>query len=326
MQVAIKTVKYAVATFIAIFIAQWLQLDYAVSAGIIAILSLAETNRATIVYIGNLSLTIILGLITATLIFQLFGYHIWVFALFLAIVYPISVFLKSDRAIAPCAVSVSHLFVEQTTEFSWLMNEVLLLVIGAGIAMLVNLYQPSMKPRMEKIRKEVEYRMQNILRELAVALEQPDLFHELTDQLDQLENEIIAGLALANMERANQLKQNSFYFIEYFEMRKEQLAVLFEMEDSLQELTIKTNQNTALAAFLKHISEELHEKNPAYSLRRELEKLMSDYRHSELPRTREEFESRAILFEILTDCRKFLKIKSDFYARLRVLRRYDQLG
>ena len=45
MRVAIKSAKYAVATFIAIFLAQWLGLDYAVSAGVIAILSLAETSK-----------------------------------------------------------------------------------------------------------------------------------------------------------------------------------------------------------------------------------------------------------------------------------------
>ena len=48
MRVAIKSAKYAVATFIAIFLAQWLGLDYAVSAGVIAILSLAETSKKTV--------------------------------------------------------------------------------------------------------------------------------------------------------------------------------------------------------------------------------------------------------------------------------------
>lgn len=322
MQVAVKTAKYAVATFLAIYIAQWLQLDYAVSAGIIAILSLAETNKATILYIGNLTLTMIISLIVATLVFTAFGYQIWAFALFLAIAYPLSVFLKSSQAIAPCAVSVSHLFLEQTTEFSWLMNEMLLLVIGAGIAMLINLYQPSVKPKMEKIKLSVEDALKGILMSFAEMLTQPDdYFSNVTEQLDELEISLSKGQELANTERANQFDTETIYFAEYFEMRAEQLQVLYEMEAGLRNLKASTDQNKALAEFLKHIADELHEKNTARKLQYELESLTIDYRHTELPRSREEFESRAVLFELLTDSRKFLKIKNDFYERLRLLKR-----
>lgn len=325
MQIIIKTLKYAVATFAAIYIAQWLQLDYAVSAGIIAILSLAETNKATIVYIGNLTLTMLMSLLVATVVFNMLGFHILTFAIFLAIAYPLSVLLKSHSAIAPCAVSVSHLFLEQTTAFSWLMNEMLLLIIGAGIAMLVNLYQPSGLLAMEKIKGDIEAQMQAILIGMAGALNQPGVFFDMTDQLDRLESDISKGLRLANTESANQFNAETANIREYFAMRKEQLAVLFDMEEGLHKLTSETEQNYALANFLKHVGEELHEKNPAQQLQRELEKLTDAYRQSDLPRTREEFEARAILFELLADCRKFLKIKNDFYARLRIIRRHTQM-
>lgn len=65
----IKALKYGVATFFTIFLAQWLHLDYAVSAGIIAILTLADTNQQTVHYIGNISLAMVLSLTVASLLF-----------------------------------------------------------------------------------------------------------------------------------------------------------------------------------------------------------------------------------------------------------------
>jgi Predicted membrane protein len=50
------------------------------------------------------------------------------------------------------------------------------------------------------------------------------------------------------------------------------------------------------------------------SLLEDIDKLYKVFRDSELPKTRKEFESRAILYYILTDFEKFLLLKRDFYV------------
>lgn len=322
MNVFIKSVKYAVATFIAIFLAQWLGLEYAVSAGVIAILSLAETSRKTIQYIGNITLTMILSLLIATILFNLFGFEIWVFSLYLLITYPISVFLKSDNAIAPCAVFISHLLLEQATDFNWWVNEMLLLVIGVGVALIVNLYQTSASGQMNQVKDEIEQLMQAILTSLADKME--DASHEdflLYEQIDQAYDLAKQGQYLAMKETENDLSdENNNYYNNYFDMRSSQLIILFDINDSLDNIYESTDQTHDLSSFFRHVSQELSEFNTAAKLRKELDQLKDDFRQSALPQTRKEFEARSILFDILLDCEKFLTLKYEFYKNTQKLK------
>ena len=315
MPIAIKSAKYAVATFIAIFLAQWLGLDYAVSAGVIAILSLAETSKKTVQYIENLTLTMILSLLIATILFNIFGYEIWVFSLYLLITYPISVYLKSDNAIAPCAVFISHLLLEQTSDFNWWINEMLLLVIGVGIAVIVNLYQTSESGQMNKVKVEIEAEMQTILNQLADKMDtshhQNYLLYEHIDQAYELAKH---GEYLAMKEAENNISgESQIYYQNYFSMRSSQLIILYDINNSLDNIFESTEQTYDLSDFFRHVSQELSEMNTAAKLRNELAQLKTRFRMQPLPQSRNEFETRSMLFDILLDCEKFLNLKYEFY-------------
>lgn len=315
MRVAIKSAKYAVATFIAIFLAQWLGLDYAVSAGVIAILSLAETSKKTVQYIGNLTLTMILSLLIATILFNIFGYEIWVFSLYLLITYPISVYLKSDNAIAPCAVFISHLLLEQASDFNWWINEMLLLVIGVGIAVIVNLYQTSASGQMNKVKVEIEEEMQIILNQLADKMDTPHhQDHLLYEHIDQAYELAKHGEYLAMKEAENNISgESQIYYQSYFSMRSSQLIILYDINNSLDNIFESTEQTYDLSDFFRHVSQELSEMNTAAKLRNELEQLKARFRMQPLPQSRNEFETRSMLFDILLDCEKFLNLKYEFY-------------
>lgn len=315
MPIAIKSAKYAVATFIAIFLAQWLGLDYAVSAGVIAILSLAETSKKTVQYIENLTLTMILSLLIATILFNIFGYEIWVFSLYLLITYPISVYLKSDNAIAPCAVFISHLLLEQASDFNWWINEMLLLVIGVGIAVIVNLYQTSESGQMNKVKVEIEAEMQTILNQLADKMDtshhQNYLLYEHIDQAYELAKH---GEYLAMKEAENNISgESQIYYQNYFSMRSSQLIILYDINNFLDNIFESTEQTYDLSDFFRHVSQELSEMNTAAKLRNELAQLKTRFRMQPLPQSRNEFETRSMLFDILLDCEKFLNLKYEFY-------------
>lgn len=313
MEVSVKSVKYALATFIAISFAQSIHLQYPVTAGIIAILSLAETNKATGRYIKQITIAMLVSLFVARLLFTIMGYQVWVFSLYLLIAYPMTVKLKSQRAIAPCAVSVSHLLLEQTVVWPWLVNEFLLLVIGTGVAMFVNLYQPSKSKKIEAMQVTVETEMKKVLNTFSHSLANGDACFEGATSLDKLSDNIRHALTLVEVESENRLTRNFKYYYQYFEMRNAQLRLLYEVNESLCEVGSAIPQHQALAKFLKHTSEQLQEKNPAVALEIELREIYRHYENESLPESREEFEERAILFEILRDCQSFLHLKRRFY-------------
>lgn len=315
MPVAIKSAKYAVATFVAIFLAQWLGLQYAVSAGVIAILSLAETSKKTVQYVGNLTLTMIMSLLIATILFNIFGYEIWVFSLYLLITYPVSVYLKSDNAIAPCAVFISHLLLEQASDFNWWINEMLLLVIGVGVAVIVNLYQTSASGEMHQLKGQIEGEMQTILNQLADKMDSPQ--HQdylLFEHIDQTYALAKQGEYLAMKDEENNISNDQQnYYQNYFAMRSAQLIILYDINNSLDNIFESTDQTYDLSDFFRHVSEELSETNTAAKLRNELDQLKTRFRQQSLPQSRNEFETRSMLFDILLDCEKFLNLKYEFY-------------
>ena len=66
---------------------------------------------------------------------------------------------------------------------------------------------------------------------------------------------------------------------------------------------------------MEKLAEEFHELNNVESLLIELNELYEFFRKEKLPSTRDEFENRAILFNILIDLEHFLKIKRSFIEK-----------
>ena len=72
------------------------------------------------------------------------------------------------------------------------------------------------------------------------------------------------------------------------------------------------DQMKNMSIFLKRVAEDIRENNDCKELLYGLEKLKLQYKEMELPKTREEFENRAQLLNLLNDMEDFLNIKRNF--------------
>jgi len=91
MTVSLRAIKIALATTIAILIAQAFQLEYSVSAGVVAILSVLDTKKSSVIIAFQRVGSTILALGVATILFQLVGFNTIVFGFYLPDLYPFSV-------------------------------------------------------------------------------------------------------------------------------------------------------------------------------------------------------------------------------------------
>ena len=137
MTVSLRAIKIAFATTIAILIAQAFQLEYSISAGVVAILSVLDTKKSSVTIAIQRVESTILALGIATILFQLLGFNTIVFGLYLLIYIPLAYKFNVEVGIAPCSVLVSHLLLEQSTSIAWLTNELSLMVIGVWICTLL---------------------------------------------------------------------------------------------------------------------------------------------------------------------------------------------
>ena len=314
MSISQRTIKLILATCLACLVASFLDLSSAVSAGIIALLSLSDTRRSTLKLAHNRFFSMILALTIGVLAFQLLGFHLWSLGLYLALYIPIAYKMGLEIGITPSSVLVGHLLVQESISLTLLINEFLLFAIGTGFALLVNLYMPSREEEISHYYTLVEEKLKNILLRFNYYLSRGDGRNkaQLVDELDSLLEE---ALRLVYLDHSNHLFHQTDYHIHYFEMRQSQSRILRNMAQQINTCQLAASETLILAQLFSKIAGQLSQTNPASSLLDDIERFLEVFRNRSLPKTREEFETRATLLQLLREAKTFIQVKVDFYQK-----------
>ena len=99
-------------------------------------------------------------------------------------------------------------------------------------------------------------------------------------------------------------------------MRKQQAQILQSIYEKMEDIPASNTQSEIISDFLLHIADALKETNKGQALLDRSSQLFETFRQSPLPVTREEFETRAILYLLLKDIEYFLKLKIRFASSL----------
>jgi uncharacterized membrane protein YgaE (UPF0421/DUF939 family) len=312
----VKIIKIALGSTIAILIAYLLNLHYAVAAGVIALLSIQDTKKATLQMAIKRVLAFIVTCGIAYIVFYLFSFTPIAYGIYLLMFSFFCIFFKMQDALAMNAVLATHFLLEKSMGIEIITNEALLLLIGAGIGILINLYIPNNVRQIRKTQKKIEECLKLALTELAQRIEQTEKIEEPKACKVTLKKNIKEGMEHAYVNMHNTFFQDSRYFIMYMGMRKQQSYVLKEMYEKADTLTMVTTQSHVIADFIRMVEETLSESNNTERLLLEEKLLMERCQNDLLPVTREEFETRAILYILLMNFRMFLTIKKDFVDSL----------
>ncbi|EGJ26533.1 aromatic acid exporter family protein [Streptococcus porcinus] len=307
-----RTIKMVVTTILAILIAESLQLTYAISAGIIALLSLHDTRKTSLKVARERLFAFFLAFCIAFFSFTVFGFSMLAFTVYLSFSIPILYLLKLESGLVPITVLVTHLLVFKSLNFQILSNEFLLFIIGTSTALLGNAYMKTPKKEIQQYHVIIEKELKDLLFQLESSL----LTHfdnRLYHSLEQLEDLLGEALVLVYRDSHNQVFQQTNYHVHYFEMRRHQLRIVDKMVKSCKKITERNRQSILLAHFIHETAEQLSETNSALTLREDISLLLETYRQGELPKTRLEFENRSQIFQILQDLEQFILEKIEFY-------------
>ncbi|WP_099810351.1 aromatic acid exporter family protein [Streptococcus suis] len=312
MSLSLRTIKLIFATVLAIYLATALGLSYATAAGIIAILSVLDTRMSSFKMARNRLFSTLLALTIAVLTFALFGFGIWTLGIYLALYVPLAYRFNWEAGIAPSTVLVTHLLLEQDISLIFLGNELALFLIGAGLALFFNLYMPSQEKKIQAYHDQVEDLLKQILLRFEAFLLNGDGRNEaeLITQLDQTLDE---ALKVVYLDRHNQLFQQTNYQVHYFEMRAAQNKILRTMAGNINKCLLEGRENVILSSLFERTAQQLSRENSAKELLLDIELFHATFRERPLPQTREEFETRATLFQLLHDMEAFIRLKVDFY-------------
>jgi len=307
-----KTVKMALSATIAIIISNYMGLQFGVTSGIIAILSIQDTKKEALLVGGKRIISSTVAILLSYALYVLLGNNPIVFGLFLLIFIPTTQVLKISEGMVIGAVLSTHLLMSTNINVSWIINEAGLTIIGIGIAMVFNLYSISLEDNFEKNKERIEDYFRAIISDMAVSL--------VTQAVPVYEQEVFLSVeklikntkVMAQIINNNHLFKNNDYYVSYIDMRTIQLEAIKRMQRHFLRFYMKYDQTRILSEFTNDVAMNIHEDNDCIELIDKLNLLRKDYKNMELPKNRTEFENRALLFQFLNDLEDFLIIKKEF--------------
>lgn len=306
--------KMAISATIALIIGNILGLQYATVGAVIAILSIQDTRKKALIISYKRIVACSIGILISVILYSVLGNGALIFALFLIILIPITSRLKTQEGMVPAVVLSTHFLVANHITIALIFNEILLMIIGIGVAAIANIFMPSLEDKFKYDKEWIEEHYRIIISKMSKSL----ITHTVDINEQKLINEVEKKL-YESKETAYKIVNNNFfksssYYTDYINMRINQFDIIKRMRVHFQRFNIPVEQMNIMADFTLCVAENISEMNNCKSLLRDLDILRNEFKKMELPKTREEFESRAQLLQFLNDMEEFLLIKRNFFT------------
>ncbi|NMO97079.1 aromatic acid exporter family protein [Paenibacillus lemnae] len=304
----IRIIKTAIATLLAILITDAFNIPGATSAGLLAILGVDVTRKRSLRSVSSRFFASILGLMFASVLFQLLGYHYWVLALYILIAFPAISKANFKEGIVTSSVVVFRVFSEQELDLHIFWTQIELLVIGLGSAMLVNMaYMPKGDERLTAIRREVDGLFSAIFKQISLTLTQASHVWD-GKELIEANQAVQRGVTESNRALENQMLHPDLAWNVYFYMRKEQLDNIQAMMHLVSQIYEKLPTGEFAAELFDQMSKDVIAEEYTGKTEKLLQTVKLKFQQMDLPQTREEFEVRSAILQLCRELESFLRI------------------
>jgi len=309
-------IKIMFAFTIAILLAWLLGLPGVVTTGILAIISIHPTKTDTVLIMIRRLISAVIGFSFALLVFELFGYTLLMYTI-IGVVFTIFSYVTTlGVGVVPTLVLLGTLLGHGSYDPVVLLQTSLMLIISIVVSALVTfLYPSSATKALELYAAKTDAVLKQMLTLFQTALTTPNNqipYQDAYAQLDITGKALISEAEITNKDFLFG-QDNSLYA--YLKMRQSQMNRVRRLFRLLQSIEAPTPFAQGILDFITELIPAIGAVDKATALRTQLLLLTKDYRQKPLPKTREEFELRAILFQMLFELDYFLSIKIQYHQQ-----------
>lgn len=322
-RIGYRTIKTALGTTISILLAQAIGLNNFASAGILTILCIKPTKVKSIKASWDRVLACIIAMGFSALFFEGITYHPVTIGLMLLFFIPTAVMFKAQEGIVSSSVIILHIYSAGNVTAGLLINELGIIIIGVGMALLMNLYMPSVERKLLEYQKELEENFRKIMLEIVNYLRTSDNSWggmELT-KTGKLIDE---AKALAFRDVENHFRRNENLYYHYFKMREKQFEIIERILQLVASLPVTVVQGKMIADFMEELADYISPGEVPQNFLEKLLEMRSQFQNMELPKTREEFEVRAALLQLTKEIEQYLTLKNSFKILKRAKKKYKK--
>jgi len=309
-----RAIKIAVGSSAAIYIANLFHLDYDVSAGTIALLTIVTTKLETIKLSFYRVVTLIFSICMAWLVFEHIDNEWAAFGLFIFVLVMVTDILGWGATLSVNAVIGTHFLTRLEFSRQFILNEILLVLIGITIAIVLNLFNNNASSHRELIlhMRLTEKQLQAILKEMASYLLCQNMKEDVWEDIRRLETELKQYIIDACEYQYNTFSSHPQYYIDYFEMRMQQCNILDILHNEVTKIRSMPKQAKIVADYMLYMKDYVIEINYAEAQLEQLYLIIDNMKQEPLPESSEEFESMALLYHVMMDLEEFLMFKKRF--------------
>lgn len=320
MHVGGRVLKTALAVTISIYLAQQLGMERVVLAAIVAVVAVQRTfYHSLLESLAKLG-SVVLGVILGSIFGHLFGVTPLAYGLATFVVILICLKLGwQDNIILISVTAITVIFSSTHSLISYSLEQVLTALLGAGCALGINyLFTPNHRQEVTKRLLKAEEGLRRLMDLIIKEVVEPGCDDTGFDELvSRLKEDIGEGMAMAKLLREEQRfvitrETPSDRYRQAFQVFESQLDRLEEMHHLARRMPVEVPQAEPLVKLFRVVQKiqynRLRGKRALYSkMERIIENLDRRSAEMELPCTREEFVSRASLFHLLQEIKRYYR-------------------
>ncbi|MCG2221262.1 aromatic acid exporter family protein [Staphylococcus epidermidis] len=309
-KIGFRTVKTAVGMTLGVIICKLLGLDNYASSAILVVLCIKHTKMHSVQAILSRLVSCLLILFLGSAIFSLLGQHAFVLGLIVLLFIPLTVVLNVQEGVITSCVILLHVFNAKAINGHLILNEIMLLIVGLGIAFLMNLMMPSLDKKLNHFKQDIENQITEIFNIFSHACSMHN--DHLNIKFDSLLLNIKKAKSLAFRDVKNHFVRNENSFYHYFDMREEQVELLKRMTSLLEKINTDDPILEKISQLMYEIGSNVNSNDYTALRLHSLYEIRLSLDDLPLPTTHETLNSRAHIIQILNELEEYLNIKSQF--------------
>ena len=309
-KIGFRTVKTAVGMTLGVIICKLLGLDNYASSAILVVLCIKHTKIHSVQAILSRLVSCLLILFLGSAIFSLLGQHAFVLGLIVLLFIPLTVVLNVQEGVITSCVILLHVFNAKAINGHLILNEIMLLIVGLGIAFLMNLMMPSLDKKLNHFKQDIENQITEIFNIFSQACSMHN--DHLNIKFDSLLLNIKKAKSLAFRDVKNHFVRNENSFYHYFDMREEQVELLKRMTSLLEKINTDDPILEKISQLMYEIGSNVNSNDYTALRLHSLYEIRLSLDDLPLPTTHETLNSRAHIIQILNELEEYLNIKSQF--------------
>ncbi|OFP41718.1 hypothetical protein HMPREF2989_06775 [Staphylococcus sp. HMSC062B11] len=309
-KIGFRTVKTAVGMTLGVIICKLLGLDNYASSAILVVLCIKHTKMHSVQAILSRLVSCLLILFLGSAIFSLLGQHAFVLGLIVLLFIPLTVVLNVQEGVITSCVILLHVFNAKAINGHLILNEIMLLIVGLGIAFLMNLMMPSLDKKLNHFKQDIENQITEIFNIFSQACSMHN--DHLNIKFDSLLLNIKKAKSLAFRDVKNHFVRNENSFYHYFDMREEQVELLKRMTSLLERIDTDDPILEKISQLMYEIGSNVNSNDYTALRLHSLYEIRLSLDDLPLPTTHKTLNSRAHIIQILNELEEYLNIKSQF--------------